>query len=523
MRSHEERGPLRIALGQLNPRVGAFDENERKIVAAVERWRAKGAELLILSQSALVGWASWELIGRPGFFGEQEEGLARLAVLVGEKLSILTGYLDEQSGQWGIALLSGGLVRRLGPVAVADIAGYQLGICTAEFAGRGFAELIEKGAQALVQLGASPFRVGEGARRRARMIEQAGGFQRPLIFVNQVGGNEELIFDGRSLVVDATGQTEVELQEFSEDFQLLELDYQGHIEVLERPQRAPVAKSRAEQAYRALIIGLRDFVHKSGFKRVLIGLSGGIDSALVAAIAAQALGPENVHAVALPSRFSSNHGREDARILAKNFGIQFDEISIEGSYQAALEALNPHFQGRGFDVTEENIQARLRGVYLMALSNKLGGLVLACSNKSELAVGYTTLYGDLCGALMPIGDIGKSLVYEIARLINEEAGRPLIPQRILEKAPSAELRPDQKDQDSLPPYDILDEIVARYIDERQKPREIIAAGFEEDIVWQVVQLIRGSAYKRRQIPPVLQVTGHAFGVEERYKSANPDF
>lgn len=258
-----------------------------------------------------------------------------------------------------------------------------------------------------------------------------------------------------------------------------------------------------------LVEGLREFVHKSGFRKVLLGLSGGIDSALVAALASEAFGPENVYAVSMPSRFSSDHGREDARLLAKNLGIRFDEISIEGSYQAALEALNPHFEGRGFDVTEENIQARLRGLYLMALSNKLGGLVLACSNKSELAVGYTTLYGDLCGALMPIGDIGKGLVYEISRLINEEVGRDLIPRRILEKPPSAELRPDQRDEDSLPAYDILDEIVVRYMDEGQGAEEILAAGFDEAVVQRVLKLIDGSAYKRLQIPPILKLEAKA--------------
>lgn len=521
MSHREEQRRLRIILGQLSPKSGAIEQNERSIEVVIERAREERAQLVVLPQTALLGSNFDGLSRRPGFFDEQWEALERLAGSLDDKLAVVLGYVEEapqwQGPQIGVALLINGVVRRLGAQAVIELWGHRLGFCAGSDASEVFDELVDDGATALISLCARPLRLGDSELRQVRFQDEARRLGRSLIVVNQAGGDQELIFDGRSIVVDGAGRAQVELLEFVEDFQLIELGEEGHMKAVEPKARASAVVDVVAKARDALVVGLRDFVHKSGFQRVLIGLSGGIDSALVAAIAAQALGPKNVYAIALPSRFSSDHGREDARLLAKNLGIEFDEISIEGSYQAALEALNPHFRGRGFDVTEENIQARLRGLYLMALSNKLGGLVLACSNKSELAVGYTTLYGDLCGALMPIGDVGKGLVYEIARLINREAGHELIPQRILEKAPSAELRPDQKDEDSLPPYEILDEIVARYMDERQKPAEIVAAGFEEATVKRVIKLIRGSEYKRLQIPPVLKLKGQVLGVEERYR------
>jgi NAD+ synthetase len=330
----------------------------------------------------------------------------------------------------------------------------------------------------------------------------------PVLFVNQVGGNDELVFDGSSSVVDAQGRLVGQARALAEDVLLIDL-----AELL--ATRIEPQPTGPASLHDALVLGLRDYVRKCGFRQVVVGLSGGVDSAVVAALAATALGPANVQGVAMPSRFSSDHSLGDARELAANLGIDFSVIAIEPMHAAYEQSLQPLFAGRPPDIAEENIQARVRGGLLMALSNKFGRLLLTTGNKSELAVGYCTLYGDMAGGLAVISDVPKTMVYMLARYINERVGRPLIPQRTLTKPPSAELRPDQTDQDTLPPYDILDAILERYEVRLEGVDEIVAAGFDRNVVHDVIRKIQGSEYKRQQAAPGLKVTSRAFGFGRR--------
>jgi NAD+ synthase/NAD+ synthase (glutamine-hydrolysing) len=333
---------------------------------------------------------------------------------------------------------------------------------------------------------------------------------RPLVFVNQVGGQDDLVFDGSSLALDARGELLARAAEHAPDLIVVDVDA-GRGEV------RPLVESDARSALEALVLGTRDYARRCGFKGALIGLSGGIDSAVVACIASRALDPGQVLGVAMPSRYSSDHSRRDAADLAKNLGIEFTEIFIEPMFAAYLEALAPAFAGRDPDVTEENLQARVRGALLMALSNKFGKLLLSTGNKSEIATGYCTLYGDTNGGLAVISDAPKMLVYAMARAINAE--RPVIPESTLTKPPSAELRPGQVDQDSLPPYEILDEILHAHVEEGLDTQALVARGFDRPVVEKVLRLVRISEYKRRQLPPGLKITGKAFGTGRRYPVA----
>jgi NAD+ synthase (glutamine-hydrolysing) len=327
----------------------------------------------------------------------------------------------------------------------------------------------------------------------------------PLLLCNLVGGNDELVFDGGSLAFNARGELIAQGKMFEEDYIVVDLAEARPIEFQERPDE--------EKVYKALVLGLRDYMHKCGFKSALLGLSGGIDSALTAVIAVEALGRENVRGVSLPSQFSSQGSLDDARILAQNLGIQYEVVPIQPMFLAAKEQLKNVFAGRPEDTTEENIQARLRGVILMAMSNKFGSLLLTTGNKSELAVGYCTLYGDMCGGLAVISDVPKTMVYRLSRWINRQG--QIIPDASITKAPSAELRPNQTDQDSLPPYEVLDTILDAYVVKGQSATEIVQAGFDEQTVGRVVRLIDLNEYKRRQAAPGLKVTTKAFGVGRR--------
>lgn len=551
-----EPGAMRIALAQLNMKVGAIAENQAKMVEVIERARAEGADLVVFSEVALLGYPPRDLVHRRELLARQREALAEIAALTTEELAVLVGVVDRaDANATGPSLINAAAFCRAGKIErviaktlfpsydvfdedryftaddgdkVVEHQGVRLGISICEDAWARVqtpemprhrvdpvARLVEAGSEILINLSASPFSLGKAEFRRALLVDHARTHGQAMVFVNQVGANDELIFDGSSLVIDARGEVRARLKSFGEDVQVVTVK---NGEVL-GGEMAGIFETKAEQARAAVVLGIRDYVQKSGFSGVILGLSGGIDSALTVALATEALGPQNVTALAMPSRFSSDHSREDARALAENLGIEFHEVSIEAPFQATLETLDPLFEGRPFDVTEENLQARLRGIYLMAMSNKFGRLVLACGNKSELAVGYSTLYGDLTGALAPIGDLPKLLVYEIAGLINREAGRDVICERIIEKAPSAELRPDQKDADSLPPYEVLDAIVDRYVVEHQTTEEIIAGGYERATVERIIGLIHRAEYKRWQAPPILKVTTKAFGVGWRYPLA----
>jgi NAD+ synthetase len=364
--------------------------------------------------------------------------------------------------------------------------------------------LVEQGAELILNVSASPWHLGKHQMRADMLASLAAKVARPLLYCNAVGGNDELIFDGGSLALDAAGKTIAQGKFFAEDLVMVDTE------------ASPIVCAASEDEallHDALVLGVRDYLGKCGFRSAVIGLSGGIDSAVTAVLAVAALGKENVRGVALPSQYSSAGSLDDAQALAENLGIQYDVIPIETGFETAKQSLAPVFGDRPEDVTEENMQARLRGLLLMAMSNKFGSLVLTTGNKSELAVGYCTLYGDMCGGLAVISDVPKTMVYRLARWMNRDG--EVIPASTIEKPPSAELRPDQKDEDSLPPYDVLDAILERYVVEGQSAEEIIAADFDADTVHRIARLIDLNEYKRRQAAPGLKVTSKAFGVGRR--------
>jgi NAD+ synthase (glutamine-hydrolysing) len=367
------------------------------------------------------------------------------------------------------------------------------------------AELANEGAELIFNLSASPWHLGKNRIRHAMLGSLAKKVQRPLLYSNLIGGNDELIFDGASLAFDAKGELLARGKMFEEDFVVVDSDASSAVVPPDMPDD--------EKVYRGLVLGLRDYLHKCGFKAAVLGLSGGIDSAVTAVLAVEALGAENVRGISLPAQYSSQGSLDDARILAKHLGIKYDIVPIQPMFVAAKEQLREVFRGCGEDTTEENIQARLRGVVLMAISNKFGSLLLTTGNKSELAVGYCTLYGDMCGGLAVISDVPKTMVYRIAKWINRE--REIIPEASITKPPSAELRPDQTDQDSLPPYDVLDAILEAYVVQMKSASDIAQSGFDEATVKRVVRLIDFAEYKRRQAAPGLKVTTKAFGVGRR--------
>ena len=369
-------------------------------------------------------------------------------------------------------------------------------------------EIVDAGAQLIINASASPFEMNKQTFREDLLGGQAAAKRLPLMFVNQVGGNDELLFDGASCVFDAQGRVAARAKAFQEDLLIVDLD--GLDAARREPYPEPIPS-----VWEALVLGTRDYLGKCGFRDAVLGLSGGIDSALTACVAAEALGPQRVHGVAMPSRYSSEHSINDARKLAENLGIDFKLIPIHEMHDVFENRLIPFFENRPRDATEENIQARIRGNTLMALSNKFGWLLLTTGNKSELAVGYCTLYGDMCGGLAVISDVPKTMVYQLARHFNDRAGREVIPRSSLEKPPSAELRPNQTDQQSLPEYDLLDRILHHYIELEDGADDIIRLGFDEAVVRKVARMVDLNEYKRKQAATGLKVTSRAFGVGRR--------
>lgn len=551
------RTRLRVAIAQLNVTVGDIETNADRIIDTIERSRREDANVVVFSELALLGYPPRDMVHRRGILDRQRRALETIADHTDDNLATIVGFAGRNPESSGHSLINAAAFCGRGDVLLttskqllptydvfdecryfhpADTGrtigwnGVEIGLSICEDAWADveasempdydtdpIAELVDRGADVIINIAASPFSLDKADIRRDLLTAHCRRHRRPMIFVNQVGANEELIFDGRSLVVDASGSPRARLAEFEEDVQLVDID--GDVEPIDDNPFRPQASSRAEQARDAVVVGLRDYVHKSNFDDVIIGLSGGIDSSVTAALAADALGAGHVRAVAMPSQFSSDHSLEDARRVSQNLGIDYDEIPIESPYDSILGELTPHFDDESFGVTEENIQARIRGLYLMALSNKTGSLVLACGNKSELAVGYCTLYGDMCGALAVIGDLPKMLVYDVARLYNGEADGVVIPQRVIDKPPSAELRPDQQDEDSLPPYEILDDILRMYIVEHRTIDEIVEQGHDDATVRRIIELVHRNEYKRSQAPPVLKVTDKAFGCGWRYPLA----
>jgi NAD+ synthase (glutamine-hydrolysing) len=544
-----------VHCAQINTTVGDLAGNEAKILAAYQRGAAAGADLVVFPELAITGYPPRDLLLRSGFIRQNLEVLDRLATATG-KTGLLTGFVGRNPRQPGreatnaAALLQQGKilatrVKTLLPTydvfdedryfepalenSPVDFNGQQIGITICEdvwndddfwrerrYRRNPAMDLADRGARILFNLSASPWHLGKNQIRLDMLSSLAAKSRCPLIYCNLAGGNDELIFDGASMAFNGAGQLIGEAAIFQEDVLVADTET--------RESRTQKTSPDEAQIYHALVLGLRDYLYKCGFKKAVLGLSGGIDSALVACLATAALGPENVQGVALPSQFSSQGSLDDARDLARNLGIRYDVIPIQTAFETVKSQLGPVFSGLPEDTTEENIQARLRGVILMALSNKFGSLLLTTGNKSEMAVGYCTLYGDMCGGLAVISDVPKVMVYRLARWINRE--REIIPLSSITKAPSAELRPNQKDQDSLPPYEILDAILEAFVVKGQSIEEIVAVGFDPATVQRVVKLITQSEYKRRQAAPGLKVTSKAFGigrripVAQRYRESN---
>jgi NAD+ synthetase len=542
---------VKIALAQIDPTVGDFTGNVKKIVAASGRAAALGARLTVFSELAICGYPPADFLEKPSFLARCRSAVEELAAATsGLSTAVLAGVaLPAWPGAGKPAvnaavLLDGGRVlleqhKRLLPFydvfdeqryfaasqgqKVVELDGVRLGISICEDAWNDknfwprrlysvdpMEELMRQHPDLHINLSSSPFWHSKRGVRREMLAAIARRDGIPVLLCNQVGGNDSLIFDGSSLALDARGELIAQAASFEEALVLVD------------PFDAPVLPAPEEDetaaAYRALVLGTRDYVRKCGFKKALVGLSGGIDSALVAVIAKDALGAENVIAVGMPSPYSSAGSIDDSRRLAANLGIRFEVIGISGLFGEFTRALEPQFAGMKADTTEENIQSRIRGCLLMAMSNKFSALVLTTGNKSEMAMGYCTLYGDMVGALAVIGDLVKTRVYAVCRWLNRE--RELIPAAILEKPPSAELRPDQKDTDSLPPYEILDPIVEAYAERYETPERIAEAhGFPLKLVQQVVRLVERSEYKRQQAAPVLKVTSKSFGMGRRFPIA----
>jgi NAD+ synthetase len=535
---------MKAALAQINTTVGDISGNEAKILAAYARGVAAGADLVVAPELALTGYPPRDLVLSDDFIAKNLAALERLARQTGNT-ALVTGYIGLNEVRPGrkatnaIALLQNGKIiatrtktllptydvfdedRYFEPAtenAPVDFNGTKIGLTICEdvwndedfwddrrYRRNPAFELTAAGAKIIINASASPWHLGKNRVRQDMLAKLAAKSKCPVVYCNLVGGNDELIFDGASLAFNGHGELLAEGRMFAEDFIVVDLEHP--------PLQQPVAPADEELVYRALVLGTRDYLHKCGFKSAVLGLSGGIDSALTAAIAADALGRENVRGVALPSQFSSPGSLDDARKLAQNLGIGFDVIPIQPMFVSAKEQLKSVFAGRAEDTTEENIQARLRGVILMAMSNKFGSLLLTTGNKSELAVGYCTLYGDMCGGLAVISDVPKTMVYRVSKWLNRE--REIIPPDSLTKPPSAELRPNQTDQDSLPPYEVLDAILNAYVVEGRTAAEIIRSGHDEPTVRRVVRLINLNEYKRRQAAPGLKITTKAFGVGRR--------
>jgi NAD+ synthase (glutamine-hydrolysing) len=525
---------LKIALAQTNFLVGNIAANVDNIVQAATHARDElGADMVVFPELTLTGYPAEDLLLRPDFITAANNALYQLADHV-DGIAMVVGFPERDGDKLynSAAVLHQGAIlacyrkRALPNYGVFDeqryfIAGTQP--CVFEFNGTFIGLTIcedvwklgiiddnkQAGAELLLTLNASPFNSGKIHQREAIICNQVKTAQIPLVYVNQIGGQDELIFDGASFVVDANGDIVFRAEEFKEQISVVEFD--GN-----HPVKADCAPhyNEVSSEYQALVLGIKDYVRKNGFQGAILGLSGGIDSALVLALAVDALGADKVEAVLLPSRYTQDMSNEDAILEAKALGVKHHIIPIEPAVNAFTGMLADIFAGTTKDATEENIQARCRGVVLMALSNKQGKLLLTTGNKSEMSVGYATLYGDMSGGFAPIKDVPKMLVYQLARYRNSLS--PVIPERVITRPPSAELAPDQVDADSLPPYDVLDPILERYIEKDQSADEIIAAGFRREDVARAISLVDRNEYKRRQSPPCIRITGRAFGRDRRY-------
>ena len=541
---------MKIALGQINPTIGDFTGNSKKIIESARQAHVRGAEMVLFPELAVCGYPPRDLLEKPDFIARNQQVIDEIARAV-PQVTVVCGFVSPAKVETGKSVMNSAAVLRDGAVQFVqskmllptyDVfdelryfdparsqrlfpAGgrqFAVTICEDAWNDKHFwprrlysvdpvDELLHAGGNFVINISASPFHLGKRELRRQMLATIARDNKVPVLFVNQVGGNDSLIFDGSSMVISPNGCIVTQARSFEEDLVIFDSEtMQGDMH-----EQTPVG---VPSAYAALVLGTRDYVQKCGFKKVVIGLSGGIDSALTAAIAVDALGKENVTAIAMPSQYSSEHSIKDARELACKLGIRFELIPIGAIFDEYRKSLESLFSGLPEGIAEENIQSRIRGNILMAFSNKFGELVLTTGNKSELAVGYCTLYGDMVGGLAVIGDVPKTMVYNLSRYVNSM--KPVIPQSTIDKPPSAELRPDQKDSDSLPPYEVLDKILEDYV-ERYRTAEQIAAdhGYGEQVVRDVIRMIERSEYKRQQAAPGLKITPKAFGVGRRFPIA----
>ena len=541
---------MKIALGQINPTVGDFNGNAAKIIDFARRAQSEGAGLILFPELSVCGYPPRDLVERTSFVTHNHETVERIASET-RGIAVICGLVTPAQAQTGKSVMNSAALLKDGRVAFLQskmllptydvfdemrnfaparsqvlfpFCGKQMAltICEDAWNDKHFwnkrlytldpvEALIHAGGNFLLNISASPFWIGKPELRRNMLATIARNYKVPVAMVNQVGGDDSLIFDGSSVALDPAGNVIAQGKSFEEDMVYFDSDRLTG-EVHEQPQ------GEEASAYAALVLGTRDYVRKCGFKQVIIGLSGGIDSALTATIAVEALGAENVIGVGMPGPYSSQGSIDDARQLAENLGIRFELICIQEIYESYGKALKKVFAGRKEDETEENLQSRARGALLMALSNKLGAIVLSTGNKSELGVGYCTLYGDMVGGLAAISDVPKTLVYRLSRYVNSH--RQVIPKSTLEKPPSAELRPDQKDSDSLPPYEVLDAILEDYVEDSHSPEQIAAdRGIDIALVRRVVRMVERTEYKRQQAAPGLKISAKAFGYGRRFPIA----
>jgi len=568
---------LRLALAQINTTVGDIEGNTKKIIEYIRKAGDEGADIIAFPELAITGYPPEDLLLKPQFIEDNLEAVKEIKKSVGSTIAIVGGVdRDQDIYNAAFVFYNGRLVdsyhkRFLPNYGVFDELRYfqtgktnrvyragnvmfGINICEDIWYPDGPArDQSLSGAELIININASPYHMGK-AEYRSRMLSTRASDNLVIVaYLNAVGGQDELVFDGHSLVFDQQGELIYRGKQFEEELIVVDLDLDAvfmsrlhdprrrqevfyfkdctcsevivHEKALQRKKAnikyCPTEPlEQTEEVYTALVLGTKDYVRKNGFQRVLIGLSGGIDSSLVATIAVDALGKDMVYGVFMPSEYTSKESREDAYELVKNLGIELIEIPISGIFKSYLEALKEVFKGTEPNVAEENIQARIRGNLLMAISNKFGWLVLTTGNKSEMSVGYATLYGDMAGGFAVIKDVPKTLVYRLARWRNERAGFPLIPERVLWKEPSAELKPDQKDTDTLPPYEVLDPILKAYVEEDRSFEEILNLGCEEECSKKVIRMIDRSEYKRRQAPPGIKITPRAFGRDRRFPITN---
>ncbi|MDP6065533.1 MAG: NAD+ synthase [SAR202 cluster bacterium] len=570
--THHTPNPVfRLALAQINPTVGALDSNTAKIIEYVDRARELGAQMVAFPELAIPGYPPEDLLFKPQFIQANIDRMHSV-VEASKDITVVVGFADDDGHIRNSAAIAhdGKLLGiyhkvflpnygvfdeeryfRAGdecPVFVLNGTPVGINICEDIWSAVGPTTVQQSiGANVVVNISASPFHAGKRLEREKMLVERAVDHGLFVAYLNTVGGQDELVFDGASVFIDPSGNVVARGSQFAEELVVADLDLQAvpdphtpiqssiagigtpsRIEVpttapdLQPPLtvKEPTVYEGAAEVYTALVTGTRDYVKKSGFDKVLIAISGGIDSSLVAAVAADALGPENVVGIWMPSRYSSENSMLDATALAENLGIELRTISIEEPFSTNLDILKPHFEGTDPGLAEENLQSRIRGVLIMALSNKFGWMVLTTGNKSEMAVGYATIYGDMAGGYGVIKDVPKTLVFELSRYRNTTTDIASIPQNVIAKPPSAELRQDQKDEDSLPPYDVLDPILEAYVEDDRSFSEITAMGYDERVVIQVIALVDRSEYKRRQAPPGIKITTRNFGRDRRMPIVN---